>query len=41
MESSELELQHLIGACGRRVGLLVLGKLLCNGYEDVKKEMVV
>ena len=37
MESSELELQHLIGGCGRRVYLLVLRKLICSGYECVKR----
>ena len=37
VESSELELQHLIGGCGRRVYLLVLRKLICSGYECVKR----
>ena len=39
MESSELELRHLIGSCAGIVGLLVLRKLICSGYEDVKMKM--
>ena len=37
MESSESELWHLISGYGGRVGLLVLRKLICSGYESVKR----
>ena len=37
MERSELELQHSVGGCIRRVSFLVLRKLFCGGYEIMKR----
>ena len=34
---SEVELCHLIGGCGGRLVSLVLRKLICSGYESMKR----